>query len=65
MWAHPQHALSSFAEVAHIASRNATHDLGERQARLLAALARAPEHGAQQPALIRQQLLVVLRLQPP
>ena len=49
---YPQHALPSFAEAAHIASCDAAHNLCERQAGLFAPLARAPEHGAQQPALI-------------
>lgn len=65
MSAHPQHVFAGFAEAADIAGGDAADNLGERQARLLAALARAADHRAQQPALVRQQLLVILRFQPP
>lgn len=63
--AHLQLSLARLAVPAHFARGDAAHNLGERQAAALAALAHAAEQRAQQLALVRQPLLVALGLEPP
>ena len=58
--AHPNAALALLTEAAHFAGGDAAHDLGQREAALVAALAHATQQRPEQLALLRQAPLVLL-----